>query len=72
MKNKSPVVSVPHDAPKPCPFCGINLELFADSADLDVRRYGARYQHAENDCFLTDFEVRPVDVAGWNRRASIR
>jgi hypothetical protein len=52
----------------PCPFCGVTLEVNDNRRDLYVRRYGTHYQHPINDCYLSDTEVTPSQVAEWNRR----
>lgn len=55
---------------KPCPFCGVDLTVYDNPADLYVRRYGTHYQHPRSDCHLSDHEVTPSEVNDWNRRVT--
>lgn len=58
--------------PLPCPFCGAELKLNDNPADLMVRRYGMRYNHPlVLGCFLDDIEVLPGQIDEWNRRAAL-
>lgn len=55
--------------PKPCPFCGLELEwedhpCRALPGDVHLRLW----KHPKANCYASTFEVTPEDVLLWNRR----
>ena len=56
--------------PKPCPFCGEQLELEEWPAKAlpgqPIMKY---WKHPMSLCYCSGFEVVPEDVPLWNRRA---
>lgn len=60
----------PTPALAPCPFCQAALIPNTSLQDLYVQRYGPHLQHPTNECFLSDFEVSPSNIAAWNSRNS--
>lgn len=58
-----------NQAPKPCPFCGASPAYTDNRDDYAVRRYGPRWVHPGNGCYLHGEIVCIDDIEGWNKRA---
>lgn len=52
------------DRPKPCPLCGVGLDI--DVGSLSCPAY---WHHPDNDCLLRNHGFSPQSLASWNRRA---
>lgn len=49
---------------KPCPFCGLHLE--------PKNKFGTKYTHHDNGCFLSLSEITPITEAeSWNTRTDL-
>ena len=58
--------------PKPCPFCGAQLQYVELVCKLLPGPLTMRlWRHNKNGCFLDMMEISPDEIQSWNQRDGI-